>query len=453
MLFDGGHNMQPTRLLAERISAANCDAIPTEAREVSKQALLDFIGVTLAGISEPLSAILREEAQDQGAAPRAQVFGTAERGSAVQAALINGSAGHAHDYDDVHTAMSGHPTVPVAPAALALAEQLGRSGSDLIAAFCAGVDTECILGRYAGPSHYADGWHNTGTLGTFGAAAASASLLGLDADTTGQALGIAGTRAAGLKSQFGTMCKPLHAGHAASTGLQSASLAARGFTSCTDILEAAQGFMDTQAASASLERFEDAIGTPAFTQDICFKYHAACYLTHSAIEATRELCQANRFDPNQIDAVEVRVDKGHLRVCNIQEPATGLEAKFSLRLTTAMALNGYDTASIALFDDPLTRDPDIVRFRDKVSVIPHEARRPETVVTIRTTDGQAHEAAVNVAIPMRDLEAQWDKLTAKFLTLAVPVLGADRAENVVATCRALDELGSVAELAEQLSIH
>jgi len=334
----------------------------------------------------------------------------------------------------------------------ALAEHLGSSGADLITAFTTGVDVECILGRYAGPAHYADGWHNTGTLGTFGAAAAGASLQQLTADQTNQALGIAGTRAAGLKSQFGTMCKPLHAGHAAATGLQSAALASRGFSSCTDILEATQGFMDTQARTASTERFQAAMSAASFTQDICFKYHAACYLTHSAIEATRALCQSNRFDPNDIEDIEVSVDKGHLRVCNIPEPATGLEAKFSLRLTTAMAVNDYDTASITLFDEALTRDPAIVRFRDRVRVLAHEQSRPETVVRIRTADGQIHEAAVNVAIPMRDLDAQWQKLERKFLILATPVLGAQKAASVAALCRTLDDVANVSELTSLLSI-
>ena len=442
--------MQATRLLAGRVAAAGYDAVPENAREVAKQAIMDFIGVTLAGAGEPLTRILLAEAGEQGGNPQASVIGSPTRTSTTQAALINGAAGHAHDYDDVHTAMSGHPTVPVAPAVLALGEHLNCGGRDLIAAFCTGVDVECILGRYAGPAHYADGWHNTGTIGTFGAAAAASVLLGLDQERTGQALGIAGTRAAGLKSQFGTMCKPLHAGHAASTGLQSASLAARGFTSCDDILEATQGFMDTQAKSASEDRFEQAMTTAAFTQDICFKYHAACYLTHSAIEATRALCASNRFNPRDVTRIDVHVDKGHLRVCNIQEPASGLEAKFSLRLTTAMAMSNLDTASITLFDDAITRDPDLVAFRDRVHVHAHEAPQPETIVRMTTADGRQFEESANVAIPLRDLNRQWQKLTDKFLTLAGPVLGEENARQVALACRHLEDVGTARELTDQL---
>ena len=441
--------MQATMALAERISSARFDATPENAREVAKQAIMDFIGVTLAGANEPLAQILKQEAAEQGGNAQASVIGDSLRTSTTQAALINGAAGHAHDYDDVHTAMSGHPTVPVAPAVLALGEHLSASGQDLIAAFCTGVDTECVLGRYAGPAHYADGWHNTGTIGTFGAAAAAAALLNLDRDQTDQALGIAGTRAAGLKSQFGTMCKPLHAGHAAATGLQSANLAGKGFSSCTDILEAAQGFMDTQASSASLKRFDEAMAKDAFTQDICFKYHAACYLTHSSIEATRALAASNQFNPQDVQSIDIFVDKGHLRVCNIEEPNSGLEAKFSLRLTAAMALCDMDTAAIDLFDDAITRDKRLVGFRDKVSVHAHEQSNPDSIVRITTSNGQTFEEAVNVAIPLRDLDRQWQKLTDKFMTLATPHLGADGAARLADTCRNLEKLADASELAAQ----
>jgi 2-methylcitrate dehydratase PrpD len=192
------------------------------------------------------------------------------------------------------------------------------------------------------------------------------------------------------------------------------------------------------------------MASEAFTQDICFKYHAACYLTHSAIEATRALCASNRFNPRDVARIDVHVDKGHLRVCNIQNPKSGLEAKFSLRLTTAMAMSNLDTASISLFDDAITRDPDLVAFRDRVHVHAHESHRPETIVRMTTTDGQQFEDSANVAIPLKDLSLQWEKLTDKFLTLAGPVLGAGNAARVADACRHLEDLADTRELADQL---
>ena len=428
----------PTLALSQRIAGTTLDDIPVNAQEVSKQAILDYIGVTIAGVEEPLSRILREDAQEQGGHAQATVIGTQERVSVQQAALINGSAGHAHDYDDVQTDMGGHPTVPVAPVVLALAEHQQLSGADMVRAFATGVDAECIIGRYAGSAHYQKGWHSTGTFGTFGAAAAAASAMGLDSETTARALGIAGTQASGLKAQFGTMCKPLHAGHAAATGTQAAALASKGFSSRDNILETEQGFLDTQAESMNEDKFNDALQQPSFVPDICFKYHAACYLTHSAIEATARLCHSNAFDPQQIKSVRVAVDKGHFKVCNIQNPSTGLEAKFSLRFTVAMTLAGVDTSSIDIFTDALTQDPALTRFRDKVEVVAHESRTPDTTVTIETEDGQIFSDAFNVAIPMTDLTAQWDKLVRKFRALTEPRIGQARCEEIISLCKTLE---------------
>ncbi|MEM9622733.1 MAG: MmgE/PrpD family protein [Pseudomonadota bacterium] len=439
--------------LAQRIATTDSTRLPAAALEVGKQAILDFIGVTVAGMEEPLARMLRDDAREQGGHPQATVIGTDERVSVQQAALINGAAGHAHDYDDVQMAMSGHPTVPVAPTVLALAEHHQLPGADLLTAFVAGVDTECILGRYAGPAHYQKGWHATGTLGSFGAAAGASVLMGLDAPTTAQALGIAGTQAAGLKAQFGTMCKPLHAGHAAATGAQAASLAARGFSSRDDILEVEQGFMDTQAESADTQRFAAAMQTPSYTQDICFKYHAACYMTHSAIEATARLCESNAFDPHQIKAVTIEVDKGHFKVCNIQSPSTGLEAKFSLRFTTAMTLAGVDTSSIDIFTDELTQMPELVKFRDLISVQAHAERNPDTIVTIELADGNRLSESFDVAVPMQDLDAQWQKLTHKFTTLVEPRLGKTRTAQIVELCRTLDQQQDLQPLFSALAVH
>jgi len=435
----------PTLQLAQRISSAIYANIPLPALEVGKQALMDFIGVTVAGMEEPLSQILIAEAEEAGGHPQATIIGSNSRANVQQAALINGSAGHAHDYDDVHINMGGHPTVPVAPVVFALGEHLDSSGSDLLTAFIAGVDVECILGRYAGPSHYAKGWHATGTLGTFGAAAAASVLRKLDTPTTAAALGIAGTQAAGLKSQFGTMCKPLHAGHAAATGVQAASLASREFSSRLDILEANQGFMSTQSESVSEERFSVALSNRAFAQNICFKYHAACYLTHSSIEAVSSLCNANLFAPGDIESVEIRVNAGHFDVCNIEKPATGLEAKFSLRFTAAMAMAGIDTSSISIFTDKLTQQPELIALADKVRITAHTSPKPESVVTMTLLNGETHTEAVNVAIPMTDLNAQWEKLERKFHALVDSRLGSEVAHDLINYCKTLDEYDDLSE--------
>src|SRR5206468_7881059 len=213
----------------------------------------------------------------------------AARLPALSAALVNGAIGHALDYDDVNLAMPGHPSVAILPGPMALAEQRNSTGREVVAAFVAGYETCCRIGMALRPGHYDRGFHATGTIGAFGAAAACAHLLGLDAEATARSLGIAGTQAAGLKSQFGTMCKPLHAGKASQSGLLAARLAARGFSSRPDLVECEQGFALTHGPDFNPEA---ALAEPANGFHIhanLFKYHAACYMTHAPIECGREL--------------------------------------------------------------------------------------------------------------------------------------------------------------------
>src|SRR3954471_15599861 len=231
-----------TRGLAEQASAMTYDALPEEVRALTRQCVLDYYGVALAGAGDPLVAILLDELAEAGGAAQASVIGHQARLPALSAALVNGAIGHALDYDDVNLAMPGHPSVAILPALIALAEARQSSGREVIAAFVAGYETACRIGSALRPGHYNLGFHATGTLGAFGAAAACARLLGLDAEATARALGIAGTQAAGLKSQFGTMCKPFHAGKASQNGLLAARLAARGFSSRLDTVECEQGF-------------------------------------------------------------------------------------------------------------------------------------------------------------------------------------------------------------------
>jgi 2-methylcitrate dehydratase PrpD len=287
-----------------------------------------------------------------------------------------------------------------------------------------------------GPSHYARGWHATATLGTFGAAVAAARLLGVEGERLLHAFGLAGTQAAGLKSVFGTMSKPLHPGKAAANGLLAARLAARGFTSDTDVLASPQGFADTQSGGPSAEAALAPREAP-FVIDALFKYHAACYLTHDAIEAANQLRAEAQIAPDDVAAVRVKVPPGHLGVCNIPAPATGLECKFSLRMTTALALAGEDTFQEALFSDATARRADLVALRDRIEVDPTQSGRG-CVVTVTLRDGRSVSRTGDVSQPMRDLAAQQEKLERKFRHLAQPALGAAHTEQALALCRDLE---------------
>ena len=291
----------------------------------------------------------------------------------------------------------------ILPALLALAEDRGSSGADVLTAFVAGYELQCRIGKAIAPGHYDGlGFHATATVGSFGAAAACAHLLGLDADRFATALGIAGTQAAGLKSMFGTMCKPLHAGKAAYHGLIAAKLAARGCTSRTDVIECVQGVARTHSPDFNPQRALDDPPGGWWIAANLFKYHASCYMTHAAIESARKLRDAHGFAPDQVERIDVHLEESCDRICNIPAPRTGLEAKFSLRLTTAMGL--------------------------------------------ALRDGSRFTARHDSGIPATDVAQQGTRLEAKFAALVDPVLGTDKTARLIADIGRLDSLPHVREM-------
>jgi 2-methylcitrate dehydratase PrpD len=436
-----------TAELTRRLATTNYAELPEDVRALACQCLLDFVAVSVAGAGETLTGLLRNEALEEGGTPIASLIGHPARVSPQQAALINGAASHALDYDDVNFAMNGHPTVTILPALVALAEARGASGRELLAAFVAGYETACRIGALVLPGHYAQGFHATATLGSFGAAAACAHLIGLNAETTAIALGIAGTQAAGLKSMFGTMCKPLHAGLAARNGLMAAKLAARGFSSRADVLECPQGFAATHGPDFHPQAALSDAAIGSHLRNNLFKYHAACYLTHAPIECARALRDEHAITPDAVRTAELRVESGASAVCHILAPKTGLEAKFSLRLNTAFALAGIDTARLDTYSERLTNDPAVVRLRDKV-VVDFVPGWPPTLAELRVDllDGRTLTTRFDSGVPSSDLAAQGRRLVAKFFSLVEPVLGRPRAEQIAGAVFAFDRLERASDL-------
>ncbi|MDJ0828169.1 MAG: MmgE/PrpD family protein, partial [Rhodobacter sp.] len=319
-----------------------------------------------------------------------------------------------------HFGHIGHPSVAVVPAALAVAERAGAGGADFLEACLVGAELSIRVGEWLGRAHYQAGFHQTATAGTFGAAAAAGRLLRLSPAAIAQALGLASTRAAGLKSQFGTMGKPYHAGLAAAAGVEVALLAAAGFVSAPEGLEAAQGFAATHAGQGDAAAL-DGLGRDWRFETVSHKFHACCHGTHAAIEALGQL----GLDPGAVRAVEIATHPRWLSVCNIAGPATGLEAKFSYRLTAAMALAGRDTAAMASFADAVCVDPVLVALRDAVTVVP-DATLPETAasVSVRTGEG-LHRAEHDLAAPMA-----FDTRQAKLKEKAAALLGSETAARL-----------------------
>lgn len=427
-----------------RLSRASTTDLPAITAEMAGLCILDWFGLALRGAAEPVTNLVSDAATADGAKPVASVVGAGRTFSPRQAAFVNGVAGHALDYDDVNLAMRVHPTTVILPGLLALAEARDLSGRAVVEAFVAGYEAAGMIGTLISAGHYARGFHATGTIGAFGAAAACAHLIGLDEATTARALGLAGSQASGLKAQFGTMAKPLHAGRAAEAGLMAALWAEAGMTAREDILEHPRGFIATQTDGLPAEGLQ---WTGYALDRNLFKHHAACFGTHGTLDAIGAL-RRQGLQPGEARAIRLKVDRGADAMCNIAEPRTGLEAKFSLRFNAALALHGENTADIATYNDTIVGRPDLVATRDITVVELAPADWPEDVTEVRveTVDGRTLVGSHDISAPLGARAVVRSALRSKFLSLASPRLGDGRASDLLALIDGVAEQERLAEL-------
>jgi len=334
--------------------------VPEDVREVFRLSLLDWCAVGLAGVGEPVSVAVRDMVLGEGGKGDAFIFGADVHLPARAAALANGAISHALDFDDTHFLHIGHPSVTIFPAALAVAQRVGATGADFLTAALAGYEASIRIGQWLGRAHYEAGFHMTATAGCFGAAIAAVRLLGADAAQMGAALGLASTRASGLKAQFGSMGKPYNAGMAASAGVEAALLAVAGMTSDACGLRSFAAGHSGEMDTAALDR----LGQVFVSAAVSHKFHACCHGTHAALEALAKL----DVDAGEVTGVQITVHPRWLKVCNLAKPVTGLEAKFSYRMCFAFALAGLETGALATFTDENCADPRLLALRDLVVV-------------------------------------------------------------------------------------
>ena len=290
-----------------------------DAQAVMALSLFDWMACGMAGKGEPVANVLRGMDHASG---NARVFGSDQSVAPAAAAWINGATSHALDYDDTHFAHIGHPSVAVFPAAMALE----GTGADMLWAALIGAEVSIAVGLWLGRTHYQTGFHQTATAGAFGATAAAGRLLQLTPAQMQAAFGIAATQAAGLKSQFGTMGKPYHAGLAARTGVEAAQFAQAGFDTRGQGVDGPQGFGPTHHGENNLDAFEG-LGNIWRMETVSHKFHACCHGLHAMLEAL------SGQKAEGVDEAVVYTHPRWLSVCNIPEPRTGLEVKFSYRHT------------------------------------------------------------------------------------------------------------------------
>ena len=400
--------------------------------------IVDTIGVTLAGASEPAVRILRRTLGGSATQGPSLILGDAFRTDSLTAALINGTAAHAIDYDDMASAMGGHPSVPVVPVVFALGEMLNASGAQVLDAYIVGFEAECRLGRAVHPHHYGAGWHPTATLGVFGAAASAARLLNLDVEETAIALALCTSMASGVKANFGTMTKPLHVGRAAHDGLMAALLVKNGFTAQLNALEQKEGFFAAfdGLANVSPDKMMARLDGPLEIEslDIGLKQFPCCGSTHPAILAMLNLVKAERFTPRDVAAIEIRAHRMRLPHTNNPCPTSALGAKFSIQYAAVRALL-TGTPRLGDFEGTAFMEPEVRRLLSLVSVeaLPEGAGditdQFAAEVTVRTTDHRMLTGRVVGALGRGPSDPMsHDEMWAKFADCAAQVLPKATAE-------------------------
>lgn len=446
--------MGVTEAIARFVGSADLGEMPDDVIRVASHAITDCVGCMLAGAGEPVATVMSRYAAGRGSPNGVRVLGTDLRVDAETAALVMGTLGHALDYDDANTAMHGHPSVAVLPAVLALGDELGCSGAQVLEAYVVGTEVACQLGAVYGDDQYARGWHATSTLGTMGAAAATAKLLGLDEGAVKTTLGIAASMACGLRQNFGTMTKPLHAGLAARNGVLAARLASLGLTAHEGVVEAPWGFARTLGGSAPECDFGSILGRryALLSPGMIFKKYPGCALLAQPLDATFELIARYDVMPEQIDVVRAGVYPYMLQVLMHNRPKTGLEAKFSLQYAVAAALV-FRRAGLTEFTDSKVRDERVQALIDRIEVFVHPDQRDNrdlykgfTELTIRTQAGESYTARVDLpkGYPGNPLTEQ--EIQAKFLDCAGAVLDAGGARRVLTVLADLRQVGSIREL-------
>ena len=431
--------------------------------------MIDGLGVLLAGATQDAGRILYEHVRGSDPRAEATVFGPNPFKTGVAAAaLVNGTSGHALDWDDTQLATSAdrifglltHPTIPPLVAALALGERERISGKQLLEAFLTGFEVECKIAEAISPSHYKKGFHSSGTVGTFGAAIAAAKLLDLDAGQVAHTLAIAASSASGIRVSFGSMTKPLHVGRAAQNGIVAAELAARGFTGGKDALDPPWGFFQTFSHGDGFDpaRIVGKLGDPhtIVWPGVSIKPYPCGVLGHPTMDAMRRLVIAHDVDPSQIKAIRVRAGSNILNPLRYAIATNELEAKFCPAfMVSAIALRRK--AGIREFNDEFVRSAPVQALMRKVERVldPEiEAKGWEKIrstVEVDLADGRTLvEHADERYRGGPDLPFTRDELYEKWADCASLVLKQDALDAAFSVVERLEDLEDVGDLVQLL---
>ncbi len=447
-----GIQLEVTRSLAKYVVTSRWEDIPAPVRNEAVRSIVNWMGCAVGGLEHEASQYARSFALTFSGPPQATIVGTPDKADILRAAWANGITSHVFDFDDTHLRTVIHPSPPIAPVVLALAEYQKVSGPELLHAFALGVEVACRIGNAVCPAHYNVGWHSTATTGVFGAAAAAGKLLGLNETQMCWALGLAGTQSSGLRENLNTMGKFLHPGHAAQDGMTAAFLAKKGFTASERILEAPRGFSHVLSAERNLNELTDDLGTRFELLINTYKPYPCGVVLHPGIDACLQVMREQNITAEDIASVELDVNFLVLEVTGKRHPKIGVDGKFSIYHCIAVAfIDGRVEED--QFSDARVLDAKVVALSDKVKAtvdpsMPAEAMR----MTVKLNDGRKLVKHVEHALgslkrPLTDAE-----LDEKFRRLCAPHMGQNQIENLINACRSLPQLADASQVAKAAAV-
>ena len=438
---------QLARFVVAHPSKGWSDAVDREAHRT----FANWVGCAIGPATHATMQAALAAVQELAPSPQATLLGRREKVDIASAALLNGISSHTFDFDDTHLETIIHPAGPVASAALALAEHLGKNGRELLDAMVLGIEVSCRVGNAIYPDHYDRGWHITGSTGMLGSAAACSRLLGLDAARTQMALGIAASQPIGVREQFGTMTKPFHPGGAARVGLMSALMAKHGYTASKRALEAPRGLMQVFSDKTDWSEITDGLGVigPQARWEIAlntYKPFACGIVIHPSIDGCVQLREQHGLKAADIESVTIKVHSLVLELTGKKAPITGLESKFSVYHSCAVGLL-YGRAGEHEYTDEVVNRPEVTALRSRVTArVDDRIHEASVDLTIRTTDGRELHCFVEHAIGSVEKPMSDAQLRAKFVDQSTPIVGVEKAGRAWSVAMDIARQSSLASL-------
>ena len=435
--------------LGRFVAASQWDVLPPALPQEAKRSLLNFVGCALGVATTPSIEMAMRVLTPLSGADRVTVFGRTERLDPLGAAFINAIGGNLLDYDDTHLRTVIHPTAPVAPSVLALAEQRGRSGADVLHAIILGAEVECRIGNAVSPGHYARGWHITSTCGVFGSAAASAKLLRLDAEQTAHALGIAASQSAGTVENLPSGAKNVSVGNAARQGMFAALLAEQGYTSAPAAIEGTLGWARAMGDVPAVEEIIGDLGQRWELLANTYKPYPCGIVMHAVIDACLDVRREQTLTAGQVAEVivsgdQLLLDRGDRTVSNDRD------ARVSIHHCAAVSLL-FGAAGLREFSDAVVHDPAVVALRGLTRAqLDAASPRGAATVQVRTRDGRTLNSTVLHARGSMERPLSDDEIAAKVRDLAANGGFQGPIDEVIAAVWRLDTMATIAPLVRLL---